>query len=157
MIDTNRDLLVTFLGMIPVGNRIQRISVQVNLRTIKELQEVKNLLEMLYESGPFWPVGTFGTWRNLPAGPAPVLALTNEQKGEALVRAFMREHPSSLSFTYMNTDPNVPDHAAKRIKNNKGLKEKHADLSATSKKIPGRLQSNKIWRIYGVRSRLHGP
>jgi hypothetical protein len=60
-ISYNRNLLTAFLGTIPVGNRIQRIPILATLRSMRELNDVKALIEKFYEGGPLWPVGTLGT------------------------------------------------------------------------------------------------
>jgi len=80
VIGTNRDLLQNYLNTIPVGNRIQNIPNLATLRTMNELEEIRTFVENVYGGGPLWPAGTLGGWRILPAGPAPVLALTEEQR-----------------------------------------------------------------------------
>ena len=130
IIEMNRDLLAAFLGTFPEGNRIQNIPNLATLRTMKDLDDIKIFVKNVYEGGPLQPVGTFVDWRALPAAPAPVLAQTAEQKGEALVVAFVAENPSALSFAYLNPDVHANDYAMRRMEHNQGLKEKHAALLA---------------------------
>jgi hypothetical protein len=150
MIEMNRDLLTAFLGTIPAGNRIQNIPNLATLRTMKELDEIKTFVENVYGGGPLWPVGTFAGWRVLAAAPAPVLAQTDEQKGETLAVAFVRENTSALSFAYLNPDVHANDYAMRRMEHTQGLKEKHAAL-LESKLVPRRkfLDDYKAARLGG--------
>lgn len=123
-INGNRDLLTNFLGTIPVGNQIQRIPVQAVLRMMVELEEVRALIENVNECGPFWPVGKFDDWKNI-VDSAPEIVQTDAERAEILVRAFVKEHLSALSFACIKSDVNAPDYAVKRTQHC----QKHAMLT----------------------------
>jgi hypothetical protein len=127
-IEFNRNLMAVFLATIPVGNRIQNLPALATLRTMPELERVKTFIEMFYEGGAFMPAGTFDDWKILPAGPVEAVVQSNSDKAEIIVRAFVAENPSALSFAYLNSDVNAVGYAAKRQEHTSGLKENHPIL-----------------------------
>ena len=84
------------------------------------------------------PAGTFDDWKILPAGPVEAVVQSNSDKAEIIVRAFVAENPSALSFAYMNSDVNAVGYATKRQEHTSGLKENQSILpkkNAIQKKI----------------------
>ena len=133
ILDFDRNLIVGLIAAIPAGNLLAHMPIPATLTTMTELIDARKLLTTAYEGGPYWQVGTFTTWKELPAGPAAAATpKTKTEQAEEMLVAFVRLFPHALSFGYLNPDAFAPGVAAKRLEHNLGMQKPHPTFATST-------------------------